>query len=62
VEDGGVLSQRGCVEYTTGNVAPGVFVIITTDDPESLEIVRHSCAHLMAAAVLELYPDTKFDV
>jgi predicted homoserine dehydrogenase-like protein len=33
VEDGGVLSQRGCVEYTTGNVAPGVFVIITTDDP-----------------------------
>jgi threonyl-tRNA synthetase len=36
--------------------------IITTDDPESLEIVRHSCAHLMAAAVLELYPDTKFGV
>jgi len=32
-EDGGILSQRGCVEYTTGNVAPGVFVIITTDDP-----------------------------
>lgn len=33
VEDGGILSQRGCVEYTTGKVAPGVFVIITTDDP-----------------------------
>lgn len=33
VEDGGILSQRGCVEYTTGNVAPGVFIIITTDDP-----------------------------
>ncbi|MBP7962759.1 MAG: hypothetical protein KBG20_16640 [Caldilineaceae bacterium] len=33
VEDGGVLSQRGCVEYTTGNVAPGVFAVITTDDP-----------------------------
>ncbi len=32
-EDGGILSQRGCVEYTTGNVAPGVFIIITTDDP-----------------------------
>ena len=32
-EDGGILSQRGCVEYTTGNVAPGVFAIITTDDP-----------------------------
>ncbi|NOZ73149.1 MAG: hypothetical protein GXP38_14795 [Chloroflexi bacterium] len=33
VEDGGILSQRGCVEYTTGKVAPGVFAIITTDDP-----------------------------
>ncbi len=32
-EDGGILSQRGCVDYTTGKVAPGVFAIIATDDP-----------------------------
>ena len=32
-EDGGILSQRGCVEYSTGKVAPGVFAIIATDDP-----------------------------
>ncbi len=31
--DGGILSKRGCVEYTTGRVAPGVFVIATTSDP-----------------------------
>jgi predicted homoserine dehydrogenase-like protein len=31
-EDGGVLNRRGCVDYSTGKVAPGVFVIITTPD------------------------------
>lgn len=30
--------------------------IITARDPEGLEIIRHSCAHLMAQAVKELYP------
>ena len=29
---------------------------------EALEIIRHSCAHLMAAAIKELYPDVKFFV
>lgn len=32
-EDGGILSRRGCVDYSTGKVAPGVFVIVTTPDP-----------------------------
>ena len=32
-EDGGVLSRRGCVDYSIGRVAPGVFVIVTTPDP-----------------------------
>ena len=32
-EDGGVLSRRGCVDYSTGKVAPGVFVIVTSPDP-----------------------------
>ena len=30
--DGGILSRRGCVEYSVGKVAPGVFAIITTPD------------------------------
>jgi predicted homoserine dehydrogenase-like protein len=28
-----VLSQKGCVDYSTGKVAPGVFVVITSPDP-----------------------------
>lgn len=32
-EDGGILSRRGCVEYSTGQVAPGVFAVVTTSDP-----------------------------
>ena len=33
--------------------------ILTDRDPESLMVFRHSSAHLMAAAVLELFPETK---
>src|SRR5512138_2107198 len=36
--------------------------ILTPKDPESLEIYRHSTAHLLAAAVLELYPETKLGI
>jgi predicted homoserine dehydrogenase-like protein len=30
--DGGVLGQSGCVDYSTGKVAPGVFAVITSPD------------------------------
>jgi threonyl-tRNA synthetase len=33
--------------------------ILTERDPEALEVFRHSSAHLLAAAVLELFPETK---
>ncbi len=33
--------------------------IITSKDPEGLEILRHSTAHLMAMAVESLYPDSQ---
>ncbi len=35
---------------------------ITVDSPEGLEILRHSTAHLMAQAILRLYPGTHFGV
>ena len=28
----------------------------------TLEMIRHSAAHIMAAAVKQLYPDAKFDI
>src|SRR5581483_4284316 len=36
--------------------------ILTPRDPASLEVYRHSTAHLLAAAVLELYPETKLGI
>jgi threonyl-tRNA synthetase len=33
--------------------------LITEKDPEALKVVRHSAAHVMATAVLELFPETK---
>jgi threonyl-tRNA synthetase len=36
--------------------------IITDRDPEGLEIVRHSFAHLMGHAIKQLYPDAKMAI
>ncbi len=36
--------------------------IITIKDPDSLEVIRHSGAHLMAQAVQELWPDVKVTI
>jgi threonyl-tRNA synthetase len=33
--------------------------LLKESDPEALKVVRHSAAHVMATAVLELYPETK---
>jgi len=36
--------------------------ILTPKDEEALEVYRHSTAHLCAAAVLELFPETKLGI
>src|SRR6201981_3921166 len=36
--------------------------ILTKKDPDSLFVFRHSAAHLLAAAVMELYPDVKLGI
>jgi len=36
--------------------------ILTAKDPDAVQVLRHSAAHLLAAAVLELYPDVKLGV
>jgi threonyl-tRNA synthetase len=36
--------------------------ILTEKDPDALFVFRHSAAHLLAAAVLELYPDVKLGI
>ncbi|HLW97516.1 MAG TPA: threonine--tRNA ligase [Candidatus Acidoferrales bacterium] len=36
--------------------------ILTEKDPDALFVFRHSAAHLLAAAVLELFPDVKLGI
>ncbi|NVK57271.1 MAG: threonine--tRNA ligase [Alteromonadaceae bacterium] len=36
--------------------------ILTVKDDEGLEIVRHSCAHLLGHAIKQLYPDVKMAI
>ncbi len=36
--------------------------LLTNKDPETLEVYRHSTAHILAAAGLELYPETKLGI
>lgn len=36
--------------------------IVTNSDPDALHILRHSSAHILAQAVLNLYPDAKYGV
>jgi predicted homoserine dehydrogenase-like protein len=40
--DGGVIDRPGVVDYCTGPVAPGVFVVVRTDDP----YIRHEMEYL----------------
>ncbi len=53
----GELSDLSRTVTTDGEISP-----VTTDSPEGLEIIRHSTAHLMAQAVLRLYPGSHFGV
>jgi len=46
----------------TGNGQPLVVEPITADTRDGLEVIRHSTAHLLAAAVLDLFPGTKLGI
>ncbi len=36
--------------------------IVTAKDQEALELIRHDCAHIMARAVQEIWPETKVTI
>ncbi len=65
----------GLAKATLGGEVDGVLVdaahrietdsalrIITAKDPEGLEIIRHSCAHLLAQAVKQLFPEAQVTI
>ena len=54
--DGRLVDASHLVDTDTG------LRIITARDAEGLEILRHSCAHLMAQAVKELFPEAQVTI
>lgn len=59
----GVLSEGQIYDLQTAEALNISGDEIKADNsPESLEILRHSCAHMMAQAIKELYPEAKFFV
>src|SRR5882757_9050866 len=64
------LADDALVAKVNGNLwdldrpleADSTLQILTPKKPEALEVYRHSTAHLLAAAVLELFPETKLGV
>ncbi|WP_336279204.1 threonine--tRNA ligase [Bartonella sp. CB175] len=40
----------------------GKIEIITREDPRALELIRHDCAHVLAEAVQELFPETQVTI
>jgi threonyl-tRNA synthetase len=40
----------------------GDFEVVTKNSPDGLEVIRHSTAHAMAQAILELYPGSKLTI
>jgi threonyl-tRNA synthetase len=47
------------VDLTTPLTADTRLDLVKENDPEALKVVRHSAAHVLATAVLELFPETK---
>jgi threonyl-tRNA synthetase len=54
--DGVVVDTSSLVDHDA------TLSIVTDRDPEGLEIIRHSTAHLLANAVQELYPDAQVTI
>jgi threonyl-tRNA synthetase len=62
--DDAVVARVNGSLYDLGRPLEGdaALEILTSRNPEALEVYRHSTAHLLAAAVLELFPETKLGI
>ncbi|MFB3820307.1 MAG: threonine--tRNA ligase, partial [Candidatus Methylomirabilales bacterium] len=57
------LRQDGRVlDFMTPVPAGAGLALVPGDSPEGLHVVRHSAAHLMAAAVQALFPEARFAI
>jgi threonyl-tRNA synthetase len=55
-------SDGNIIDTQSANETCSAKAIEYANTPEALEMIRHSTAHLMAQAILELYPEAKFFV
>ena len=64
------LASEAFVSYVNGELwdlarlieTDSIVSILTKKNEEILKIIRHDAAHIMAEAVLELYPDTQVTI
>ncbi len=64
------LAREALVARTDGELidvsrpldADASLALLTAKDPEALAVFRHSAAHLLAAAVIELFPDVRLGI
>jgi threonyl-tRNA synthetase len=54
--DGKVVDTSHCIDHDAK------LAIVTDKDPEGLDLIRHSTAHLLAYAVKELFPDAQVTI
>ena len=54
---GGAMRDLGTIIETDSEIS-----IITSKDDDALDLLRHDCAHVMAEAVKELYPETQVTI
>jgi threonyl-tRNA synthetase len=57
------VKQDGALTDLAAPVADGAAIEIVTDrSPDALELIRHDAAHVLAEAVVELWPGTKVSI
>lgn len=53
------VAINGTICDLSDTIQTGSIEIITPEDPRSLVVIRHSCAHIMAEAVQSIWPKTQ---
>jgi threonyl-tRNA synthetase len=56
------VRQNGNLRDLDAPLEEGPVEIVTSKDPDALWLVRHDAAHVLATAVLELYPGVKISI
>ena len=56
------VRQNGDLRDLDAPLSEGPVEIVTAKDPDALWLIRHDAAHVLATAVLELYPGVKISI